>query len=157
MDSSPQERIEVDVRRALKSGEKERLSTLRMLLNAIKNERIRSGEEVDEATFFGLVRKAIKQRQDASEQFSRGGREELADRERREAEILGAYLPAEVDESELETAIRDYVHSQGLSGPQAIGPVMKEMLAKFSGRADGATIQRLARAVLADTVSEGDS
>lgn len=149
--SSPQERIETEVREALKAREKERLSTLRMLLNSIKNERIRTGDEVDEATFLNLVRKGIKQRQDSSQQYRQGGRQELADQEDREAEILAVYLPPAVDEEELATAIRQYVAAEGLAGTQAMGSVMKEMLSRFSGRTDGGTINRLAREILAET------
>jgi uncharacterized protein YqeY len=149
--STPQNRIEQQVQEALKAGDKERLATLRMLLNAIKNERIRTGEEVDEDGFLKLVRKGIKQRRESAEQYRRGDREELAVREEREAEILAAYLPPAADDEELAAAIRDYIAETGLSGPQAIGTVMKEMMARFSGRADGGTINRLARQILAET------
>jgi len=148
--STPQQRIETEVLQALKAQEKERLSTLRLLLNAIKNERIRSGEEVDENTFLNLVRKGIKQRQEASEQYRKGEREELAEREEREAEILSVYLPPPVGEDELTAAIRDFIEAQGLAGPQALGPVIKEMLSRFSGRTDGGTINRLAREILTE-------
>lgn len=149
--SSPQEQIEIEVRQALKAQDKERLSTLRMLLNAIKNERIRIGEVVDQAGFYNLVRKGIKQRQESSEQYARGGRDDLADRERREAAILSEYLPAAVGEDELARAIRDFIAAEGLTGTPAMGPVMKEMLARFSGRTDGATVNRLARQILSES------
>ena len=148
---TPQERIEAEVQQALKARDKERLSTLRMLLNAIKNERIRSGEEVDEQTFLGLVRKAIKQRRESSEHYRQGSRLELAEREDQEAEILRAFLPPEVSEQELRDAIRELVAREDLQGPQAMGRVMKEMLQRYAGRADGATVNRVAREVLAET------
>jgi len=146
--STSQERIESEVKQALKAQDKERLSTLRMLLNAIKNERIRSGDEVDEETFFSLVRKGIKQRRESSEQYRLGNRPELAEKEEREAEILQAYLPPEVSDLELQAAIREFVLAEELAGPQAMGQVMKAMLHRFAGRADGATINRLAREIL---------
>lgn len=146
--STSQERIQSDVKQALKAQDKERLSTLRMLLNAIKNERIRSGDEVDEETFFSLVRKGIKQRRESSEQYRRGDRPELAEKEEREAEILQTYLPPEVSDLELQAAIREFVLAEELAGPQALGQVMKAMLHRFAGRADGATINRLAREIL---------
>lgn len=149
--STPQERIETEVKQALKAGDKERLSTLRMLLNTIKNERIKTGEEIDELTFLQLVRKGIKQRRESSLQYRQGERPELAEREDREAEILEAYLPPAVDEDELATAIREHVATAGLSGPQAMGSVMKAMIQRYSGRTDGATINRLARQILAET------
>lgn len=149
--STPQQRIQAEVQQALKSGDKERVSTLRMLLNALENERIRLGGELDEQMFLGQVRKAIKQRQEASEQFRRGGRDELAAREEREAELLQSYLPPPVDEEELRAAIREFVASRQLAGAQDLGAVMQEMLGRFAGRADGATINRLARQVLSDS------
>lgn len=149
--NTPQERIEIEVREALKAHQKERLSTLRMLLNTLKNERIRTGQEVDEATFLKLVRKGIKQRQESSQQFRQGGRQELAEQEDREADILAVYLPPAVDEDELAAAIREYIASAGITGPQAMGAVMKEMLDRFSGRTDGGTINRLAREILAES------
>jgi uncharacterized protein YqeY len=146
--STPQERIENEVKDALKAQDKERLSTLRMLLNAIKNERIRSGEEVDEETFLGLVRKGIKQRRESSDQYRQGNRPELAEKEEREAELLQTYLPPEVDEAEIQAAIREFIESEGLTGPRDMGKVMHEMLHRFAGRADGGTISRLARETL---------
>ena len=80
---NPQEQIESDVKEALRSGEKEKLSTLRLLLSEIKNERIRSREQVDEETFLRLVRKGIKQRKDSAEQYREGSRAELAEAEER--------------------------------------------------------------------------
>src|SRR5690242_14213836 len=97
-ETTPQQRIESDVKAAMKSGEKDKLSTLRMLLTEIKNERIRKGGDVDEAGFVSLVRKAIKQREDSVSQYRSGGREELAAKEEAEITTLNAYLPAQVDE-----------------------------------------------------------
>ncbi|HWM94861.1 MAG TPA: GatB/YqeY domain-containing protein [Thermoanaerobaculia bacterium] len=146
--TTPQQRIEADVKTAMKAGEKERLSTLRMLLTEIKNERIRRGSDVDEAGFVSLVRKAIKQREEASAQYRNGGREELAAKEDSEAKMLEAYLPVQVDEGQIRAAVQALVDEHGLSGPAAIGPVMKEMLGRFGSSADGAVINRIAREVL---------
>ncbi|MEJ2084783.1 MAG: GatB/YqeY domain-containing protein [Acidobacteriota bacterium] len=148
--STPRERIEIDVQTALKAQEKLELSTLRMLLNAIKNEQIRIGAEVDEASFVNLVRRAIKQRRDSIEQYRQGGREDLADKETREAEILQRYLPPQVDEEEIRSAIRELIDREGLTGPQSLGTVMQAMMKRFSGMADGATINRIARDILAE-------
>ena len=145
---NPQQRIESEVKEALRGGEKEKLSTLRLLLSEIKNERIRTAEEVDEETFLRLVRKGIKQRKDSAEQYRKGSRAELAEAEEREAEYLLAYLPAQASEAELRAAIEEFVEAEGLSGPGAIGPVMKAMVARFSGRSDGGTISRIAKEVL---------
>lgn len=146
--SEPRERIEADLRAARKAGERQRVATLGMLLTAIDNERIRSGEAVDDTVFATLVQKAIKQRKEASEQFRQGGNDARADGEEREAEILAAYLPAQVDEEELRRSIHEIIDAGGLSGAAGIGRVMGQMMARYRGRADGATINRLAREIL---------
>jgi uncharacterized protein YqeY len=146
--TTPQQRIEADVKAALKAGEKEKLATLRMLLTALKNEKINRGADVDEEGFVSLVRKAIKQREEAATQYRQGGREELAAKEQSEGEILAAYLPAQVGEEQIRAAIEEFVAAQGLSGPAAMGAIMKEMKARFGSSADGATLNRIARETL---------
>src|SRR5262245_29473596 len=113
----PQQRIEADVKAAMKAGEKEKLSTLRLLLTEIKNERIRRGSEVDEAGFVSLVRKSIKQREDSVAQFRAGQREELAAKEEAEIKVLQTYLPAQVDEGQIRAVVEEFVSSRGLAGP----------------------------------------
>jgi len=133
----------------MKSGEKEKLSTLRMLLAEIKNERIRRGDDLDEDGFVSLIRKSIKQREDSIAQYRAGGREELAAKEQAELATLNAYLPAQVDEGRIRAAVEEIVTEKGLSGPAAMGPIMKGVMARFGSSADGATINRIAREVLA--------
>lgn len=147
-DPTPQQRIESDLRAAMKAGEKERVGTLRMLLTELKNERIRRGGEVDEAGFLTALRKGIKQREEAAEQFEKGNRPEQAAKERREAEILDTYLPAAPSEEEIRSAVEAYVAEHDLSGPQAMGRVMPAMIERFEGRADNAVVSRIAREVL---------
>ena len=147
--STLQERLQGEISKALKSGDKETVSTLRLLLTSVKNEEIRIGGELDEPGFLNLVRKAINQRQESAEQFRSGGRNELAEKEDREAELLATYLPPPVSEEELQSAIRDFIEAEGLSGRGAIGPVMKEMMGRYSGRADGGAINRIASQLLA--------
>lgn len=145
---TPQQRIESDLRTAMKAGEKERVGTLRMLLADVKNERIRRGGEVDEAGFTAQVRKGIKRCEEAAEQFAKGGRPEQAAKERREAEILASYLPAGPSEAEIRAAVEAYAAEHDLSGPQAMGRVMPAMIQRFEGRADNAVVSRVAREVL---------
>jgi uncharacterized protein YqeY len=147
--SNPQEQISTDLRQALKAGEKERVSTLRMLLSEIKNEQIRERQEIDEQGFSRLVRKSIKQREESAEQYDKGGRGELAAKERREIEILSVYMPEEIGEEKLRGAIAEILAESGQSGPQAMGLVMREMMARFGGQADGKRINELVREQLA--------
>lgn len=148
--SDPLQTVQDDLKSALKAGEKERVGTLRLLLSSMKNEQIAKGAAIDEPGFLKLVRKAIKQRKDSAEQYTKGEREELAAKEMREAEILAVYLPPEVDEEQIRSALREFIATEGLSGPSAIGPIMKEMLSRFAGQADGGTVNRLAREILAE-------
>ncbi len=146
--SDPRERVESDLQAARKAGERERVGALGMLLTAIDNERIRQGEAVDDTGLATLVQKAIKQRKEAAEQYRQGGSEDRAAQEEREAEILSVYLPEQVDEEELRQAIQEIVAAAGLSGPANLGRVMGQMMARYRGRADGGTINRLAREIL---------
>lgn len=146
--STPLERIQNDMKDAMRAGEKERLMTIRMLLAAMKNEKIELGRELEDGDFIRMVQRALKQRREASESYRAGGRLELAEKEEREAVILQAYLPAAVDAAELEAAVRALVAEQGLSGPKAMGIVMKAMLEKYAGRTDGSVLQPIVRAVL---------
>ena len=148
-ETTPQARIEADVKTAMKERKKEELSTLRMLLGDLKNKKIELGRDVDEAEFVALVRRATKQRHDAAEQYRQGGREELAAKEEREAELLSAYLPAAPSDEEIRAAVEEYVAAEGLSGPSAMGRVMPAMIERFGGRADNATVSRIVRDVLA--------
>jgi len=146
---TPQQRIETDLRAAMKAGEKEKVATLRMVLAELKNERIRRGDEVDEAGFIAILRKAIKQREEAAEQYDKGDRPEQADHERREAAFLQAdYLPKGPSEEEIRKAVEEIVAAQGLSGMAAMGQVMPAVIQRFEGRADNAVISKIARQVL---------
>lgn len=147
--TDPQQRIESDLKAAMKAGDKEKVSTLRMLLAELKNERIRRGSAVDEEAFVAVLRRGTKQRADAAEQYRKGGRPETAEKEEREAAILEAYLPQQADEAEIRTEIEKYVAAHGLSGPAAMGRVMGAMMQHFGPRADGSTVNRIARDVLA--------
>ena len=146
--STPQERLQTDLKEALKAKAKERLGTLRMLLTELKNEQIRTGSEVDEDGFVQLVRKGIKQREDAAKQYRDGDREELAAKEDREAAILADYMPEQAGEDEIRAAIEELVAKEGLEGPRAIGVIMKAMMAHFGSKADGRTINQIARQIL---------
>jgi uncharacterized protein YqeY len=145
---SPVQRLEADVRAALKSGEKERLSTLRLLLAAVRNEQLEKGVEVDEAGFLAIVRRSIKRGLESIAQYEAGGRAELVAKERAEIAVLEGCLPPQADENEIRAAIAERIAAEGLAGPAAIGPIMKAMRARFGGAADGATINRLARELL---------
>jgi uncharacterized protein len=142
------EKIRADMTAAMKAQEKERLSTIRMLQSAIKNEQINAGHELSDEEAMAVIRKAMKQRQDSIEQYTNAGRTELADKERSEMELLKTYLPAELSEEELESGVREIIASTGAQSKKDLGKVMKEATARFKGRADGKKIQELVSRLL---------
>jgi uncharacterized protein YqeY len=142
------EQIRADLTAAMKAQEKERLSTLRMLQSAIKNEQINAGHELSDPEAMAVIQKAVKQRLDSIEQYTNAGRTELADKERSEMELLKTYLPAEVSAEELEAGLREIIESTGATSKKDLGKVMKEATARFKGRADGKKIQEVVSRLL---------
>ena len=141
-------RIESDVRQAMKSGEKRRVATLRLLLSALQNERIQTGRDLTEEESEAIVRRAVKQRREAIEQYERGGRVDLASAESEELAILEAYLPAGLSEDEVEAEIRRIIAEKGFVSGRDGGQVMKELMARHRGRVDGRKAQEVVRRLL---------
>ena len=137
------DKVRADMTAAMKAQEKERLSTLRMLQSALKNEQINAGHELSDEEAMTVIRKAVKQRQDSIEQYTNAGRTELADKEKSEMELLKTYLPAEMSEEELESGLREIIASTGAQSKKDMGKVMKEATARYKGRADGKKIQEV--------------
>src|SRR5687767_1272818 len=142
------EKIRADMTGAMKAQEKERLSTLRMLQSALKNEQINAGHELSDEEAMTVIRKAVKQRQDSIEQYTNAGRTELADKEKSEMELLKTYLPAEMSDEELESGLREIIASTGAQSKKDMGKVMKEATARYKGRADGKKIQEVVSRLL---------
>ena len=142
------ETIRADMTVSMKAREAEKLSTLRMLQAAVKNAQIEVGRELSDEEALVLIRKAVKQRLDSIDQFTRGNRPELAEKESRELEILKAYLPPELSDQELESGLREIVAATGAASKKDLGKVMKEATARFKGRADGKKIQEIVSRLL---------
>jgi len=142
------EKVRADMTAAMKAQEKERLSTLRMLQSALKNEQINVGHELSDEEAMTVIRKAVKQRLDSIEQYANAGRTELADKERSEMTLLQTYLPPELSEDEIETGLREIIASIGAQSKKDLGKVMKEATARFKGRVDGKKIQELVARLL---------
>ena len=142
------DKVRSDMTEAMKAQEKERLSTIRMLQSALKNEQINVGHELSDEEALTVIRKAVKQRQDSIEQYTGAGRTELADKERSEMELLKTYLPPELSEAELEAGIREIIATTGAASKKDLGKVMKEATARFKGRAEGKKIQEMVARLL---------
>jgi uncharacterized protein YqeY len=141
-------RIEEDLKTAMKGGQKRRVSTLRLLLSALKNEKIREQRELTDEEIEAAIRRAVKQRKEAIEQYARGGRQDLVDAETEELAILEAYLPQTLPDAELESLVRGIIAEKGLSSGKDVGALMKELMALHRGRVDGKRAQEIARRLL---------
>jgi uncharacterized protein len=142
------EQVRTDMTSAMKAQEKERLSTLRMLQSALKNEQINLGHELTDDEAMAVIRKAVKQRQDSIEQYTNAGRSEAAEKERSEMELLKTYLPPELSDEELESGVREIIAATGAQSKKDMGKVMKEASARFKGRVDGKKMQELVQRLL---------
>lgn len=142
------ERIEADTKGALKAGAKEKVSTLRMLNAALKNKQIDKRRPLNEEEVIETTRSLIKQRKDSIEQFVKGGRQDLVDKETAEVLVLEAYLPAQLSREELELMVRDAVAQTGAQGARDMGKVMKALIPLVGGRADGKLVSELVKNAL---------
>lgn len=137
-----------DVKTALRAGDKPRVVLLRMALAAIKQREVDERIELDEAQVLATLEKMIKQRRESAAQYERGNREDLAAKERAEIELLAAYLPAPLSESELEALIEAAVSESGATSVQDMGKVMGLVKQRAAGRADMSQVSQRVKARL---------
>jgi len=144
------DRISEDLTGAMRSRDQVRLGTLRMAKAALMNREIERGRPLDDGEAQQVIGSLIKQRRDSIEQFEKGGRADLAARERAEITVLESYLPPPVGAAELERAVDEAIGETGAAGPKDMGKVMKAALAKLAGaQVDGKTVSELVKRRLA--------
>ena len=135
---------------AMRKQARERLSALRMLKAALVNREVEKGHALDDHESRQVVTALVKQRKDSIEQFTRGSRQDLADKETAEIGVLEAYLPAAADPAAVERAVVETIAETGAASPKDMGRVMKAVMAKLSGQnVDGKTVNELVRKKLA--------
>jgi uncharacterized protein YqeY len=137
------EKIRADLTVAMKARDAERVSTLRMVQAALKNEQIEKGHELADEEVQAVLRRAVKQRQDSIEQFTKGGRQDLADKEAAELKLLDIYLPKQMGDEEIEAVVRDVITAVGATSKKDSGKVMKEVMARYKGVIDGKKVQEV--------------
>ena len=131
---------------AMKAKDAQRLVALRMLKAAMMNREVERGRPLDDSEVLQVVTALVKQRRDSIEQFTKGGRQDLVDKETAELAILESYLPPSVDTAELEKAVEDAIASTGATSAKDMGKVMKAVMAALSGKTvDGKTVNELVR------------
>ena len=145
-------RITEDMKDAMRAKDTARLSTIRLLLAAIKQREVDERKEMADAHVLNILEKMVKQRRDSITQFEAGKRQDLADIEKAEVTVLQAYLPQPLTEGEIDTAILDaiaaVVAKNGAAGPSDMGKVMAELKGKLAGRADITAVSAKVRAKL---------
>jgi len=147
---SLKQQLMADLTAAMKAQEALRTSTLRMAKAALQNREIEKGGELDEEEMAKLLRSLVKQRQDSVEQYEKGGRQELADKEKAEIEILERYLPQSASREEIEAAVAAAISETGASSMKDMGKVMKAAQAALAGKnADGRTVSEVVKSKLA--------
>jgi uncharacterized protein YqeY len=142
------QRVDGDLKASLKGGEALKVSVLRLLKAAVKNRQIDSGKELSDEEILSVIASLAKQRRESIEQFSRGGREDLAEKERQELTILRSYMPAQLAPEEIEQMILQAIEEAGAKGEADLGKVMRILAPRTRGLADGKWVNSRVRELL---------
>lgn len=143
------ERIMADLKRAMLDKDEVARDALRMVKTELGRREVELGRPLEEGEALDVLQKAVKAREDSVAQYAQGGREDLADRERREIEVIRGYLPEPMDEAEAREAVRAVIEELGASSKKDMGRVMKAVLDRHRGRVDGKLASRLVGELLA--------
>ena len=141
-------KIADDFKEALKTGKKSKLSVLRLIKSAMKNQEIEKRASLTDEDVYAILRSYVKRSRESIEQFSKAGRTELVEKEKEELSIVQGYLPEQLGENELRKIIKDIIEEAGASGPGDMGKVMKSVMAKVKGQADGRLVNAIVREML---------
>ncbi len=141
-------RLQDEMKSAMKSGDKERLATIRMLISEIKKVQIDTQKELSDEEIIKILQKYAKQRKDSIEQYRKAGREDLAEKEERELKIVQEFLPQPLTEEEIEKLVDEAIQETGASSMKDMGKVIKLVIEKAQGRAEGSVVSKIVKAKL---------
>jgi uncharacterized protein YqeY len=142
------ERIDAEMKDAARAQDKRRLGTIRLLKSQLKYREIELSKTLEDADVIATIGSMIKQRRDSVEQYLAGNRPELAQNEREEIAILEAYLPKQLTDAELVALVQEAVTVSGAKGPKDMGGVMKALMPKVQGQAEGKRVSDAVKAAL---------
>lgn len=142
------QQLKDDMKTALKSGDKERLSVIRMVLASIKKSEIDKRGPLNDEETLQVVLREVKQRQDSLSEYEKAGRDDLANKERFELEVLHTYLPEQLSEEEVREIVLETIQAVGASSKADMGKVMGAVLPKVKGKADGKLVSKLVQEAL---------
>ena len=146
---SLKDKLTEDLKQAMRQGDELGRSTLRLVMAAIKNAEIEKRRELEEGELLAIIAKEAKQRHESIAQFERGGRQDLADREEAELQILLAYLPEQLSREEIEAQARQIIEEVGAASPAQMGQVMRRLMPLMQGKADGKLVSQVVKELLA--------
>jgi len=148
MPSKILEDIQTDIKAMMKARENEKLTALRTVLAQIKDATVNAGKEATDGDVAVIIAKAIKQRLDSVEQFTQGGRMDLAEKEQREVELLRKYQPQQLDQAAIEEIARKCIAEVGAASKKDMGKVMQVLMPQVKGRADGKLVNQVVSGLL---------
>lgn len=142
------EKIQGDLKTALKEKKEAQVSTLRLLLSEIHNRQIEKQSELNDEDILAVIRRSVKQRQEAVEAYQKGIRNDLAEKEKEESAILSNYLPQEMSGEELEKVVKEVIEGLGEVGPGDFGRVMGAVMGRVKGQIDGAKVTEVVKKLI---------
>ncbi len=148
---SLKEKLTADMKEAMKAKEegKQRLSVIRLVRGAVRQQEIDGKKELSDEDVLGVISKEVKQRRDSIEDFKKGGRDDLVAEAEAEIAILMGYLPQQLSEDEVRSLVQEAIAVSGATSPKDMGKVMKELMPKVKGRADGKLVNGIVKELLA--------
>jgi len=142
------EKLNADMKAALKAGEKEKLNVLRTTLAQVKDERIKLQRDLKDEDVITVLMRGVKSRKESLEMYRNAGRNDLAEKEHFEMDVLQNYLPEQMSDEEIKKIISEIIAQSGASDMKDIGKVMGPAMGRLKGKADGKKVQQIARALL---------
>ena len=139
------EKIRNDMKEAMKSKQTDKLSVIRMLISEIKKRQIDTGKEFDDNDILGVIKSMVKSREDSVKAYREGGREDLAEKEEKEVEVLKSYLPKQLSEEEIEKIVEEAIKETGAQSVRDMGKVMKAVMSKYGSQVDGKTVNKFVK------------
>ncbi|MBK3333218.1 GatB/YqeY domain-containing protein [Persephonella atlantica] len=138
-------KLQDEMKAAMKSGDKDRLSVIRMLISEIKKVQIDKKRELTDEEIIQVLQRYAKQRKESIKQYREAGREDLAQKEEKELQIVQEFLPQPLSEEEIEKIVEEVIQETGASSMKDMGKVMKAVMEKVKGRADGSTVSSIVK------------
>ncbi len=145
---SLKEQLTSDMKEAMKAHDKDRLAVIRMVRGAIRQQEIDGKKELNDDDVIAVISKEVKMRKDSSDEFSKGGRDDLVAKTQAEIEVLMPYLPQQLSEAEVKALVEEAVAAPKAATPKDMGKVMGVLMPKVKGRADGKMVNTIVRSML---------